>query len=607
MNNLDLERKSLPNEPGIYQFKDENGIIIYIGKAISLKKRVAQYFNKTSFNDPYYGEKIKDLVSKIYSIDFIVTENEKEALILENILIKKHRPPFNVLMRDSKTYPWVMITYSEEFPRVLIIRNPHHFNQKNRFLGPYTDKGDILRILRDLRKIFPFCSCKNKIKQRKRHCLYYQLNLCPGPCIGTISKEDYFENIKKIELFLDGKTTDLRKQIRNNMENAAKSQRYEAAAFWRDKLDAIENSTIKQHVILYEEQNKDIVQYYSEKHFFSLIIIHIREGKIMKKSQFNINLKDKIIIKNELLVSLLCQYYQDLSYNIPDIIIIPQFSDNFILLNDILKNKKENIKIRAPIDYNEQALLKIAFKNAKVMVIQQIQMEEIKQKEGLDQEKILEEIKNLLDLPTIPRIIEGFDISNIEGKDATGSMVYFLEGRPFNQKYRHYKIKSKSTPDDVAMMKEVIKRRYSSIMKRNGVLPDLILIDGGKGQLNAAGKIIEDLGLEIPIISLAKRLEEIFILNQKESIILPNNSSILRLFQHIRDEAHRFAVRLHKKQREKRISKSILENIKGIGPAKRNMLFNKFGSIEGIKKASFQDISEIVGKNLAQKILEILK
>ncbi|MFX1325978.1 MAG: helix-hairpin-helix domain-containing protein, partial [Promethearchaeota archaeon] len=260
--------------------------------------------------------------------------------------------------------------------------------------------------------------------------------------------------------------------------------------------------------------------------------------------------------------------------------------------------------VRTPQDEYEKGLLRIANKNAKVIVNQQIQMEQIRMNEKDFREEVLKEVKELLKLPKEPRIIEGFDISNIEGKDATGSMVYFLEGKPYNKYYRHFTIRSKSTPDDVAMMKELLRRRYTMLLKRNLELPDLIIVDGGKGQLNAGVSVLEDLSLEIPIIGLAKKYEEIFLPNKKNPIILPNNSSILKLFQRVRDEAHRFAVRLHKKQREKRMVGSMLEEIKGIGPTTRNKLLNHFGSLDNIKKATTEELIQVVGKKLANLIIQ---
>ncbi|MFX1312347.1 MAG: excinuclease ABC subunit UvrC [Promethearchaeota archaeon] len=602
MNNLEIQRKSLPTEPGVYLFVDKKDSILYIGKAINIKKRVNQYFLKTSYNDPYYEEKIKDLVSKIHSIEYIITENEKEALLLENIQIKKHLPPFNVIMRDSKSYPWVAIFYAEDFPRIRVLRNPEKYSQDNLFLGPYTDKKEIIRILRDLRKIFPYCSCKKPIKKKKRPCLYYQLNLCPAPCFTNITKKEYRDNVERIELFLKGETSELKRQIQGKMQNASKTQEFELAAFWRDKLSDIDHATDKQHVLLTHDINKDIVGFYSEDNYMALVIIQIRENRIINKNSFNFDLRKKLIHKSELLASILEQYYQDFKAMIPEAIIIAEKNDSFQLLIEYLKDIKQEVQIRSPKDEYEVSLMRIANKNAKVIVDQQIQMEQIKLDEEDFRKGVLKEAKELLKLQKEPRIIEGFDISNIEGRDATGSMVYFLEAKPYNKNYRHFKIGTKSTPDDVAMMKEVLKRRYSMLLKHNLELPDLIILDGGKGQLNAGISVLQELGLEIPIIGLAKKYEEIFIPDKKDPIILSKDSQLLKLFQRVRDEAHRFAVRLHKKQRKRRIISSRLDDIEGVGPITRNKLLNHFGSIENIKKATFEEISQLIGKKLAEKI-----
>ena len=604
MNKLELQRKSLPNEPGVYTFKNNKGKIIYIGKAINLKKRVSSYFLKTSYSDPYYEDKIKELVKEIASIEYIVTENEKEAYILENIRIKNYLPRYNVFMRDSKSYPWVAIFYGEDFPRIRVVRNPENFSQDTTFIGPYTDKKEIIRILRDLRKNFPYCSCKKKVSKRLRPCLYYQLKLCLGPCISKITSKEYRENIKEIELFLKGEKKILEKNIYNAMEEAAESKDFEKAAFWRDKLLAIEHSTSSQNVIFEKEENKDILGYYSdeEQKFFAMTIMHIREGRIMNNSSFTIDLRKKVIQKNEIFSSIMEQFYLSTNPNLPITIVLPELYEGVDLFRAVLMKTKRDFQIRVAQDI-EFGLIRIAQKNAKVIVEQEIKMQEIK----LDDEEllieILDEMKELLELPTTPRIIEGFDISNIEGTDATGSMVYFLEGKPYKKNYRHYKIKSKSTPDDVAMMKEVIMRRYSMILERDLELPDLILVDGGKGQLNAGVGVLKELGIDnVPIMGLAKKYEEIFLPNSNESIQLPIESHVLKLFQQVRDEAHRFAVNLHKKQRDKKVRGSVLDNIKGIGPSTRNKLLIHFGSVEGIKKANFDEIVKLVGIKIADKI-----
>jgi excinuclease ABC subunit C len=609
MSDLELQRKSLPNEPGVYLFLDIDNKIIYIGKAKNLRKRVNQYFLKTSYSDPYYEEKIQELVKNINRLEFIVTENEKEASILENIQIKKHQPRFNVFMRDSKTYPWVAIFYSEEYPRIRVIRGPEKYSKDTLFLGPYTDKKEIIRILRDLRKLFPYCSCKKKVKKRKRPCLYYQLKLCPGPCIGAITEEEYRDNIKKIELFLKGETNQLKQEIKEKMIIASKRLDFEVAAFWRDKLNAIEHSTSTQNVLLDSNENKDIIGYYSDKDqkYLAVIIIHIRDGKIANRSSFIIDLKGKIFLKSETLSSIISQYYQNLNQKIPDSIVLEELFEEIKIVKQILKEENPIVQIRQPSE-QEFGLVRIANKNAKVMVNQSIEMENIKNKSKEKIMKALEEAKQFLTLSDIPRIIEGFDISNLEGKDATASMVYFLEGEPYKKYYRHFKIRSKTTPDDVAMMKEVLRRRYSMLIERNYTLPDLILVDGGKGQLNAGLDVLRDLGLEgIPIIGLAKKYEEIYLPKQKEPVSLPKDSPFLELLQRIRDEAHRFAVKLHKKQRIKRITGSILDEIKGIGPVNRNKLLTHFGSLDNIKNASLTEISQIVGSHLAEIIFKELK
>lgn len=606
MFSLEIQRKSLPNEPGVYLFLDKKNLIIYIGKAINIKKRVNQYFLKTNYKDPFYEEKIRELVKNIHSIEYIVTESEKEALILENIQIKKNLPRFNVIMRDSKSYPWVAIFYSENFPRIRVLRNPEKFSQENTFIGPFTDKKEILRILRDLRKIFPYCSCKKPVRKKKRPCLYFQLNLCPGPCFTNITENEYRENIKKIELFLNGETQELKKKIEGKMLSASKNQDFEIAALWRNKLEAIDHATDKQHVLMDHKTNKDIIGFYNEDKYMATVIIHVREGRIFNKSSFTFNLKEKLIQKNEILNSILEQFYQDFKTKLPDLIIIQQLNKRFKLLESFLRDIKEDFEIKTPSDEYEISLLRIANKNAEVMVNQEIQMEEIKMDDKDFREKIIEETKELLNLPFLPRIIEGFDISNIEGLYATGSMVYFLNGKPYNKNYRHFNIRSKSTPDDVAMMKEVIRRRYSMLLERNLQLPDLILVDGGKGQLNAGVSVLNNLGLNIPIIGLAKKFEEVYLPNRKESIDIPKNSPTLKLFQRIRNEAHRFSIKLHKKQRKKRIITSVLDDIKGVGPATRTKLLNKFGSVGNIKKVSIEDLSQIVNKKLAEVILKVL-
>ena len=603
MNELELQRKSLPNEPGVYLFRNSEGKVIYVGKAINLKKRVSSYFLKTTYNDPYYEEKIKEMVKEISSIEYFVTENEKEAYILENIQIKNLRPRFNVFMRDSKSYPWVAIFYGEKFPRIRVIRNPESYPPETSFIGPYTDKKEIIRILRDLRKIFPYCSCKRTVSVSKRPCLYYQLNLCPGPCINKITKQAYLENVNKIELFLKGETEELKDQILLKMKSAAESQDFETAAFWRDKLQAIESSTASQNILLEIEENKDIVGFFSDidQTYLAVVIIHIREGRIINKSSFSIELKQKVIKKKEMFPAIMEQFYQETNKKLPNTIVIPYVYKELDLFEQVLLDYNPNIQIRSP-NNQELGLLRIANKNAKVIVEQEILMDKIKNEQEGSLSKALKEVKQLLNLSRKPHVIEGFDISNIEGTNATGSMVYFLDGKPSKKNYRHYKIRSKQSPDDVGMMREVLMRRYKMLLDNGLEFPDLILLDGGKGQLNAGISVLKELGISVPIMALAKKREEVFIPQRKSPLQIPTDSDVSKLFQSIRDEAHRFAVRLHKKQRKRKYYGSILDEIKGIGPVKRNLLLTHFKSIEGIENASLEQLSELVGSKIADLI-----
>ncbi len=606
---LEVQRKSLPHKPGVYLFKDETNNIIYVGKAINLNKRVTQYFQKSTYKDPYFGEKIQDLMNHVKNIDYFVVENEKEALILENIQIKKYLPKYNVRYRDDATYPFLMITYSEKYPRIQIIRGPEKFNQKNMFLGPYTDKKELRRILRFIRKTIPYCSCKRKISiKQKRPCMYYQIKLCPGPCVGKIIPEDYLQNIKQIELFLRGETEILVEFLNTRMERAAEGKNYEAAAKWRDRLEDLTGVTTKHTVISSYIKDQDIIGFYEGKEHATILVLFIREGKISSKKSFFYDLNDKIVDHNRIISTFIKQYYLQPTTILPEEIIVNELNDEFEILKDIINEKeKRKVIFKVPKTYYEEGFLRIANNNAKVIAEQ----EKIKQElEKISPDKIkeaLNELKKVLNLPKFPHIIEGFDISNIQGTDPTGAMVTFLNGNPYKKYYRHYKIRLKSTPDDVGMMKELVSRRYKTVLERGYSFPDLILINGNKGQLNASLSILNELGIgNIPIIGLAKKFEEIYKPGEREPIILPDDSLGLNLLKRVRDEAHRFGIKLHKKLREKRVSKSILDDIPGIGPFKRTKLLEIFGSVDGLKKAKLEEIAKVVGEKLASVIQDFL-
>jgi len=606
---LEVQRKILPHKPGVYLFKDETNNIIYIGKAVDLNKRVTQYFQKSTYKDPYFGEKIQDLVSHIKNIDYFIVENEKEALILENVQIKKYLPKYNVRYRDDATYPFLMITYSEKYPRIQIIRGPEKYNQKNMFLGPFTDKKELRRILRFIRKIIPYCSCKRKISEKqKKPCMYYQIKLCPGPCVGKIISEDYLQNIRQIELFLRGETEQLVEILNTKMKKSAEEKNYEAAAKWRDRLEDLTGATTKHTIISSDIKDQDIIGFYEGKEYATILILFIREGKISSKQSFFYDLNNKIVEENGIINTFMKQYYLRPTTILPDDIIVNELSDEFKILKDILNEKeKKKVIFKVPKTHYEEGFLKIANNNAKVIAEQEKIKQELEKASPDKIKESLNELKEVLNLPKNPRIIEGFDISNIQGTDPTGAMVSFLDGNPHKKYYRHYKIRLKSTPDDVGMMKELVNRRYKTVLERGYSLPDLILIDGGKGQLNASLSILKELGIgNIPIIGLAKKFEEIYTPNEKKPIVLPTNSPGLNLLKRVRDEAHRFGIKLHKKLREKRVSKSILDDIPGIGPFKRTKLLEIFGSVDGLRKAKLEDITKVVGEKLASVIQDFL-
>ena len=350
MVDLEVQRKSLPHKPGVYLFKDEKDEIIYIGKAIDLNKRVAQYFQKTTYQVPYVGEKIQDLVKHTKNIDYIVVDNEKEAFILENIQIKKHLPKYNVRYRDDATYPFLMITYSEKYPRLKIIRGPEKYNQKNAFLGPYTNKKELRRILRFIRKTIPFCTCKRPVKEKqKRPCMYYQIKLCPGPCMGKINPKDYLQNVKQIELFLRGETEELEKILKEKMDKAASDLKFETAAKWRDRLEDLSGATTKHTIISAYEKNQDVIGHYKGEEYATILVLFIREGRITGKRPFLYDLKEKIIVENNLIPIFMEQYYLNLTANIPDEIILGEILEEYTVIREVLRDlTKREVNFKTP-------------------------------------------------------------------------------------------------------------------------------------------------------------------------------------------------------------------------------------------------------------------
>lgn len=562
---------NLPNKPGVYIMRDASDTIIYIGKAKSLIKRVKSYFRE-KLDRP----KTQILMSHFDSLEYIVTNSEKEALILEANLIKKHRPRYNVQLKDDKRYPYVKIT-SEKFPRLVITRN---VTKNGIFYGPFTDAGAVKQTVKFLKSLFKIRTCRNM----DGPCLNSQIDLCYAPCAGNISEEEYSEIINKIDLFFQGKYSTIVKNLKSEMGEAAVNEEYEKAAVIRDQIASIEEIMEKQFVELMDDDlDQDVIAMAPGKNEVVVIIMPIRNGKIIGRDDFLMS-GSRYDSPSEVLFAFIQQYY---GYNrhVPKQILLDEDIDDKGLLEDWLSDLRGNkVHIKVPQKGVKLRLVKMARKNAEIIKHQKKKME-----------NALIELKKYLKLEKVPHVIEGYDISNISGKFAVGSKVSFKDGKPDKKKYKHFKMETPG-PNDFAMMEELLTRRLK--MVEQDPEPDLIVIDGGKGQLGMACGVLEELNLtHIPIIGLAKEFEEIYVPNSKRPIIIPKNNKALHLLQQVRDESHRFAITYHRKLRSKNISTSSLDDIAGVGKKRKIALLKEFGTIENIKNASVDDLSKIDGMN----------
>ena len=562
---------NLPNKPGVYIMRDASDTIIYIGKAKSLVKRVKSYFRE-KLDRP----KTQILMSHFDSLEYIITNSEKEALILEANLIKKHRPRYNVQLKDDKRYPYVKIT-SEKFPRLVITRN---VTKNGIYYGPFTDAGAVKQTVKFLKSLFKIRTCRNM----DGPCLNSQIDLCYAPCDGRISHEEYMGIINKIDLFFQGKYSTIVKNLKKEMADAAANEEYEKAAVIRDQIASIEEIMEKQFVELMDDDlDQDVIAIAPSENEVVVIIMPIRNGKIVGRDDFLMS-GSQYDSSSEVLFAFIQQYY---GYNrhIPKQILLDEDIDDKELLEDWLSDLRGNkVSIKVPQKGVKLRLVKMARKNAEIIQHQKKKME-----------NALIELKKYLKLEKIPHVIEGYDISNISGKFAVGSKVSFKDGKPNKKMYKHFKMETPG-PNDFAMMEELLTRRLK--MVGEDPEPDLIVIDGGKGQLGMACGVLEELNLtHIPIIGLAKEFEEIYIPNSKRPIIIPKNNKALHLLQQVRDESHRFAITYHRKLRSRNISASSLDDIPGVGKKRKIALLKEFGSIDNIKKASVEDLAKIGGMN----------
>lgn len=590
---------AIPKKPGVYLFKDNKGKIIYIGKAKILFNRVKSYFlNKENLN--ILNPKASYFSEKIDQIDYLVTDNEVEALILELNLIKKYRPKFNASLKDDKSYPFIAITESDEFPRLIITRNR---NIKGaRYFGPYTNVQTLREVAEYLRKIFLFRDCRKSKpgKPGNKPCLNFHMKLCSGPCINEITASEYRKNISYIILFLKGKDKSIIKDLTGEMNMFSNKMEYEKAAEIKNKIDLIEQIYNEQKVYISSENAWDFIGITQTENLAALSIFMYRHGEFAGFNNVTITNSGNENLE-EILSDFLIKYYEDIN-NMPSIIYIPfEIEDADTISKYFKKMKDKKVEIKVPKTAENKRIIDMAVRNCNLFI------EKKKFEKQLNFDKVFSDVmdlKNALKLNNIPRRIECYDISNLKESFPVGSMVVFIDGKPSKSDYRHFKIRNVSGQDDFKMMNEILKRRLN-YLKSSGIeiedsfyqKPDLIIADGGKGQLNAVKDALLEAGLaeKIDLISLAKKEEVIFSDNFKNGILFDKSENFMRLIIKIRDETHRFAVEFHKKLRDKNMTLSFLDNIKGIGEKKKQYIYEKSNSLDDLKNLTVEDLADIKG------------
>ncbi len=573
----------LPLVPGVYLMEDAADRILYVGKAKSLKKRVKSYFRNDL--DP----KTRALMKQFHHMEYMVTDTEKEALILESNLIKKHMPRYNIRLKDDKRYPYIKVT-NETFPRVLITRRV--LDDGSYYYGPFPEATALRRLVKFLKALFKVRDCK----RMDGPCLNYQIDLCNAPCDKKITEEEYKKLVDNVSFFFEGKYDEIMGILKSEMEQAALNHEYEKATVLRDQLSSVEEVLEKQKMEFTRSLDQDVVASASDNELACVVVFSVREGKIIGKDDFLMSGAENTS-EEKIISAFLKQYYTG-PRHVPAKIIIPKEVEDKKLVEEWLSEKRDaSVSIEVPSEGVEYRLVRMVSKNAEIILNHQ------KEVKGA-----LLDLKKYLGIPRIPKRIEAFDISNISGKMAVGSMVVFENGAPKKKYYRRYKIQTEG-PDDYAMMREMLERRYTGLLDDKGPSPDLVLVDGGKGQLNVATEVFNSLGVhDVPVIGLAKEFEHVFIPQTPSPLILPRDSEALLLLQRIRDEAHRFAINYHKTLRSKEFEKSRLDDIAGVGNKRKINLLKHFGDISKIEKASVNDIAMVNGINrkLAKKIHEHL-
>ena len=576
----------LPDKPGVYLMHDAEGKVIYVGKAVVLKNRVRSYFRNLASHTP----KVKAMVAKIAEIETIVTSSEVEALILECNLIKKYRPRYNISLKDDKTYPYLKVTLQEDFPRLYMTRRL--LRDGSKYYGPYADAGAMHATVKLLRSMFPLRTCRKMNPDRP--CLNYHIKRCLAPCAGYVSKDEYGQMIKSVCMVLDGRTTELERDLKQRMQAAAEDYAFEEAARLRDQLQAVERLNESQKAVTNNGGDMDIIGFAQDMTGNCLQIFFVRKGKLIGRDNFF--LQDGGEAQQEVLTAFIKQYYNDATF-IPREIVLPQLpeAEEQQLIEAWLSGKAERkVELFVPQRGVKRELLQLANDNALKLLAERLRKGSLSLK---NDEQAAEELQQALGLEHSLERMDCFDISHTQGSETVASMVVFRKGSISKKDYRKYKIVSaEGKPDDFKSMQEVVYRRYKDYED----LPNLVVIDGGKGQLSSALEVIRGLGLaDLPVVGLAKREEEIFIPHQSTSILLDRDSAALHLIQRIRDEAHRFAITFHRKLRGKRNLVSVLDHVEGIGPKRRQALWKAFKTLEAMKAASVEELAAVEGMNAA--------
>ena len=606
----------IPDLPGVYFHKNQKGEILYIGKAKSLRKRVRSYFQPSA----KHNLRIRIMVSLVYDITTLITDSEAEALVLEAQLIKAHQPRYNVALKDDKSYPFFKLTTTERYPRLFLVREKPV--NKAEYFGPYPSLYDARRILQIVNKHFQLRTSKMDLDGNKtyRPCLNFQLKRCLAPCQGNVERQDYQQVVKQVRMFLQGKDKQLRHDLQEQMTQASEALEFEKAAKIRDQIQAIQRIFERHTVLTPEIQHQDVYAMYRESDIAGVQVLFVRNGRLLGTDFFYFEFVEQTTDEN-LLGKVLNQVYTGEHAFIPQQILLPfAYSDEEALLEGLNQVATHPVKVLLPQRGHKKDLLDMAEKNAKLNLLE-------KQSKRNQDREILQQVQQTLSLSKIPDLVEAFDISNISGKDSVASMVSWKGNQPNRQAYRKFKIQTVDGPNDFASMEEVLTRRYQKSVRGEVRLPDLILIDGGKGQLSIAMRVLEELGIsleEVDVIGFAKGRSErrkkkvrpaeedyeyVVKPNRKNEIRLSKYSPVLYFLQNIRDESHRFAITFHRQLRRKNMIKSILDQIKGIGTVKKKKLLQHFGSLKKIKGASVAELVEVQGihQELAEKIYFFLQ